>query len=631
MKPTQFKIPNPPPSQILNISQFGGINLSTIAAEIADNEAADMRNFLLDVRGALDKRKGYKRLFEPIGEGLINGMTIYRKSDGTEEFIFAHTTKLYKLDTVTNTYTMLYDGLADTIINFFTISDKLYMLDGVKYRVYDGLTVSDVVGYIPTVFTECVPSGSGNEFEQLNLITRAYKQNFSSDGTATEYQLAYYPLGTEPITGEYFDETGKHDLVEETNFTVDREKGKITLTTAIAKGVGNVTFKAYRETDNSNEILKCRVSELYGGNNDTRVFLIGSYPNRVYYSGLTTTGLDPTYFPANNLINIGATNEVITGMVKQYDTLVILKEHSMYYMRYATDDKGLGIFPVMPLNSQVGCISPYSIQLIENAPVFLSKDGVYILNQSNVRDERNVSLISEKVNKMLLTEDLKLATSIDFDSKYFLCFPTGRVYVYDYRRGVWYIWDNIYANCFLEYNRELYFGGNGIVYRFRRDDDKFKYVDDLTTTIRAYWKSKAFNFASYERNKIIKKMFLDIRPQRRTSASVYSITEDATTIKDRNNLFEYNNFDYRKSLYMTDIFNERAEHLGTYFGDIISYKTFSYNRTTYSANIFVRDFMNKVKIKKQLFVQFVIENNKNNEGLIIENMSLLYAYQNFRK
>ena len=92
-----IKPPKEPP--LYRINAFKGINVSSTPTQIDENQSPNMLNMMLDERGALNKRTGYDRIFSsPIGEGKINGMFAYRKSDGTTEFLFAHGNKLYKTD-----------------------------------------------------------------------------------------------------------------------------------------------------------------------------------------------------------------------------------------------------------------------------------------------------------------------------------------------------------------------------------------------------------------------------------------------------------------------------------------------------------------------------------------------------
>lgn len=89
-----------PPAEppLLRIEPFKGINLAVTPTQIDDHQSPDMLNMHTDEQGALNKRTGYKRIFLTLGEGKINGMAVYKRSNGATEFLFAHGGKLYKTD-----------------------------------------------------------------------------------------------------------------------------------------------------------------------------------------------------------------------------------------------------------------------------------------------------------------------------------------------------------------------------------------------------------------------------------------------------------------------------------------------------------------------------------------------------
>lgn len=90
-----------PPSRppLLTVEPFKGINLSTTPTQIDKSQSPDMLNMNIDTRGSLNKRTGYKRLFEThLGNSPINGIFEFKKGDGTKEMLFAHGGSLYRLD-----------------------------------------------------------------------------------------------------------------------------------------------------------------------------------------------------------------------------------------------------------------------------------------------------------------------------------------------------------------------------------------------------------------------------------------------------------------------------------------------------------------------------------------------------
>jgi hypothetical protein len=478
-------------------------------------------------------------------------------------------------------------------------------MDGLYMYVYDGTTISSITPYIPTIQISKNPDGGGSPNEDFNLIGNKFKDSFSGDGTKTVYQLSLNGLDSTTVTAV----VGTTTITEGSGLTVDRVNGKVTFTTAPAQGTNNVIITAGKTVSGMKDrIYKCTMAISFGGSNDTRMFISGNpnMPEYAWRSGL----YDPTYWPENGFYKYP---EKVKGFSKQYDYLVIHRETGIHQVQYEITDTGTASFPSKPINDEVGTIATNSIQIIENNPTFLSKDGVYSLVGSNVRDERNVQHVSLTVDRKLLLETgINQAVSIDYDKKYWLA-VNGNVYVLDYAQkttatpfGKWYIYDNIHASCFLEKDGYLYFGSSsdGIVYRFQKDSSNANSYNDDGQPITAYWKSKPLTFGADERKKIVEDLFIGLKPSGRTSIDISYETNarkvDLSGLKDiKFNLFDFNSLDF--------------------------------NNFTFYFSPFPKEFKVKVKEKKVTHFQLTIKNDKLNEGLTILSLVIKYSYLSFIK
>jgi hypothetical protein len=658
---------------LMRLGPFGGIDLSVTPSQVDQNHSPDMLNFHIDERGALTKRTGYERVYATsLGAGAINGMFEYRKKDGTVQFLLAHGTKLYK-QSWTSQPVQIYSGLANQSVNFFSMKDKCYIMDGVNYLVYDGTTVKEVEPYVPTLSVSKLPSGGGTHLEDFNLLGTAFKESFSSDGTSNDYflslkgldatevtilangveykegyefvvdrksgKVSFYtvpPAGTNNVIitahktygdsrTEYFTGNGINKIfnlslqeldripavevwtdngsqiiqkVEGTDYTVDYEKGQVRFLINIQTSENVIGIKSYKKLANfKNQIKKNWFHVFYGGSNDTRVFISGNpdFPNHMWRSGL----YDPSYFPENGFYKIGSDSDKIQGFSKQYDYLVIHKEFSLWNMQYEINN-GEVSFPIKPINDQVGTLAKGSIQIIENNPVSLSKDGIYALVSSNVRDERNIQYISDRIDKSLLKEiNLKNAISIDFDKKYWLA-VNGNVYIYDYVTSEWFVYDNIHASSFIERNGVLHFASSidGLLYRFK-DRDHVTAYDDDGQPINAYWVSKLFDFGLPEYQKAIQKLFVNMKPGIHTSVDVHYRTD-------------------RKG--ETFAFATRMDKL--------DFESLDFTRFGFRTSDIPQESGKKVKIKKANYLQLKLVNDQIDEGLSIDNLSIKYSLMN---
>lgn len=470
----------------------------------------------------------------------------------------------------------------------------MYFLNGTDYFSYDGVQCQNVVPYIPTLAISKPPDGGGTTFEDFNLLGAGFKDSFSADGTATVYQLSLTNLDSTAVTAV----VNNVAKVEGTDFTVDRVLGKVTFTSAPTTGTNNVIVTAYKtQTGFADRIKKCRFHVFFGGANDTRVFISGNpdFPNQIWRSGL----YDPTYWPENGFYKIGSDSDKVQGFSKQYNYLVIHKEFSLWNMNYDLVN-GVASFPIKPINDQVGTFAPRTIQSIDNNPVSLSRDGVYMLTASNVRDERNVVHISEQVDAKLLKEiDLQNVQSIDFDKKYWLAI-NGNVYIYDYLIKEWYLYDNINTSCLLERDGVLFFGSStgGVVYRFV-DETHLKPYEDDGVAIHAYWYSKLFNFDNPEHLKIVQRLFIEMKPNKHTSVKVYARSD-------------------RKG--ETLLLNTRM--------DQFDFLRLDFNRFSFVTSDIPQDTGKKVKMKKITHFQLKLENTSIDEGLGIMGLSLKWGLQN---
>lgn len=571
---------------LIKIDKFAGINQSSDYTQIALNESPDMLNMELDTKGALNKRKGYKRIMESLGEGSINGQFLYNKKDGTIVELFAHGTKLYKL---TGTVpSVIYTGLNNARVRFFVMNDICYIFDSVHYLQFDGTTVSEPVPYIPLVYMSDTANNNRVKIEDYNLLGAGFREKFVGDATNKIFQLSLTNLDATALIVKV---DGVLKTVT-TDYTVDRVTGKVTFVVAPPKNTidaNNIDITAYK-TSAANKacISKCNLTTVYGGSNDTRVLISGNpdYPNRVWRSGI----YDATYWPDLAFINVGSDNEKVMNFSKQYDSLVIIKERSLYAMSFASDANGV-FFTTKPINDQVGCVASESTQLIENNPVFLSKKGVYMLTQSAIRDERNVKLISENVNRSLLSEpNLDRAVSVDYNGKYML-FVNSKGYIYDYRAGAWYIWDNINPSSFLEKD-SLYFGSSsGMIYRFKLEGEPDAFNDD-GEPINAYWYSKLMDLGISERYKNINKIFYTMKPNSRTSIDVYKIDNTQEEVLIHSNRMDLFNF--------KEMFFDYFSFIGI--------------NLPQSRSI-------KAKIKKIAYFQVKVQNNKVGESLGVTSIS----------
>lgn len=370
---------------------------------------------------------------------------------------------------------------------------------------------------------------------------------------------------------------------ENISFSYSSETGIASFTPAPVgirgnEGIDNVVIDFTKEaTSYSDRINKCSVFDIFGGANDTRIFLSGNpdYKNCDWRSGL----YDATYFPDTGYTFVGSSNVAIVGYVKQYDTQMIVKESNqedgsvfLRTMKYVENE---AFFPIEQGATGTGAMNGRTFAYLNGEPMFLSSQGVVGVVGTNV-DYRNVIQDrSEMINRRLVREDLTRAFAVELGNKYYL-FVNGNIFVADARMRYkddlgqaqyeWYFWDKANADSATVWGNKLLFGYKGRVYIFKSDKDGSPYTDETGTTersIEAYWTTPKLYFSTVSEYKTIYDMALFFDKKERVytnlSAVIDGVDVDLGTFDSRNVLnFKRLNF---SQFAFKPLDNEKSEEI----------------------------------------------------------------------
>lgn len=280
-------------------------------------------------------------------DGKIYGIFFYRG------FMLVHSgTQLYKVED--GQKTLIYTGLARSPSCGFVYNNIFYFKDGTVYLQYDGTTLSEVAGYVPTTTIARKPAGGGTVYEDVNMLTGYRINSFLADGKSTEYYLDTTDIDSDFTPVVYI------DGVQQSDFSVDYRGGVITFNTApsapLTDGQDNVTVRflktneAYRSS-----ILNCTLLQVF----DNRVFCSGNkdYPNVVWHCSLN----DPTYFSDLDYYREGMDTAEIKGMVAGNNALWVFREPSeantnVFYHTPTIDEEYGKIYPCAHSSITMGCV-----------------------------------------------------------------------------------------------------------------------------------------------------------------------------------------------------------------------------------------------------------------------------------
>ena len=321
-----FKVPSSPKINTYVIDNFLGADFTSDASTVDETKSPNCENMIRSVPGKVRKRAGYE-LLEDFG-AYIYGVHTFHVAD--ERLVHAGT-KLYK---ITDPENPIYTGMAEHRSVSFELNMKLFILDGVAIKVYDGNTVQriDAVGYIPTLSISKNPEGGGTDYQPLNLIQPAFIEQFYVDAdhsTAKDFQLTFGNLDATTVLAWVLNSSGEWVAkTETTDFTVDRQTGKVTFVTAPGTspvtGEDNVKIQAYRTVSGyADRVNHCTIGALFGVNGaDDRLFISGNSDKGVgqdgnYYSYINydwfSQQYDPTYFADTWYSKLGSDSSAIMG------------------------------------------------------------------------------------------------------------------------------------------------------------------------------------------------------------------------------------------------------------------------------------------------------------------------------
>lgn len=224
-----YNVPAQPKINIYNIDNFMGVDFSSSILDVNERRSPNSYN-MINRNGFNEKRYGWKTV--ATCSDRING--IYTL--GSKNIV--HTgNKLYEFNLSTGVLgTLLRSDMGDRRSTGIVYESKLWILDGSKYKVYDGTSCVDVstIATIPNTIINRNPDGTGGTtLDDVNLIQPKQTVGFLGLANVKTYNLNNTSLNATTVTARKLNAQGEWvDLVENTDFTVNRTTGVVTFNTA---------------------------------------------------------------------------------------------------------------------------------------------------------------------------------------------------------------------------------------------------------------------------------------------------------------------------------------------------------------------------------------------------------------
>lgn len=429
-------------------------------------------------------------------DNTVFGLFFYKV--GNREMMLVHSgTTLYKIEDGER-QVLKETGLNPKRSNAFIYNNIWYFKDGINYLQYDGETIGEVVGYIPTTSISRTPNGGGTIYEDVNMLTGIRKNTFVADGESTEYYLDAQNIDAnfQPIV------IVDDKLVED--FEIDTTKGMIKFKTAPAKpltdGQDNVSIQ-FRKTVQGyrDRINKCTLLQVF----DNRVFFSGNqdYPNTIWHCSLN----DPTYCSDLDYYNEGLDLSPVTGMVAGNNALWVFKEPSqanttVFYHNPTIDAEYGKVYPSTHSNIATGCIGG-AINFNDDI-AFFSDRGMEAIN-GDITTEQVVAHRSSMVDSKLLSEANYKNMILEEWEGYLLVIVDNKVYLADSRNMFvnqnhneyeWFYWE-------LSKNITCTKVKDGILYLCTEDGIHTMTNDKADRTVNSHWTTPfdEFNYPHYQK------------------------------------------------------------------------------------------------------------------------------------
>lgn len=435
------------------------------------------------------------------------GMALQTAFDGPVYGIFFYKdmqlvhsgTKLYKVKD--GVKTVLFSGLKAAVSSSFTYENIWYFKDGKHYLRYDGSTIKEVEGYVPTTTIARKPGGGGTKYEDVNMLTGRRINTFLADGSGVDFLLDAMNIDTDfaPIVKV-------DDKVVTSGYKVDYAAGKISFTTAPdapkTDGRDNVSIE-FRKTSQKNRdtILNCTLLQVF----DNRVFFSGNpdYPNVIWHSSLD----DPAYVSDLDYYREGLDEAKVRGLVAGNNALWVFREPSqanttVFYHTPTIDSEYGKIYPSTHSSITTGCVGK-AINFNDDI-VFFSDRGMEGIS-GDVTTEQAVAHRSSLVDRKLLAEAGYRDMVLEEWEGYLFIFIGNKAYLADSRTAFtneghieyeFFYWDlGRKVTCSQVSQGVLYLGTEDGVYT----------LTDLDSSVESWWVTPKDKFGSAHKLKTTNK------------------------------------------------------------------------------------------------------------------------------
>lgn len=604
----QFTVPTQAKEFSTEVEYFRGVDLNNSPANVDKSRSPAAPNMIRDQVGKVRKRTGYHTV-----AAVPNGARVWAVHRLKDELLVHAGPVLYRWDGA-ETFEALGE-MAETQSRGFVFDEKLYLLDGSAYRVYDGTALLPVsaAAYVPTIIVSRLPSGGGTVYEALNLLGSKWTESFLGTESDTVYHLTAQGLDETTVQVRVLSQDGEWvEKVEGTDFTVDRAAGTVTFSTAPGlspvTGADNVQITASKEREGYADIInRCTVSAVYGvGGAPDRVFLTGN-PNKPgldYYSGFE----DPSFFPDTGYTKLSRDGAEIVGYAVLNNALAaFLREatdgRNVVVRTGTLDEDGEALFRITNTLIGQGAVAAGSFARTDREPLFLTDRGVYAITAEELTGEKYSQERSYYIASAMAAAQEKTQAQAVVYKDFYVLGLNGTLYLLDLQQKVYeknspyssyqyecYYFPQINATALWVQDGALCFAtAAGALCAFYTDVEAPDSYNDDGAAIEAYWETADFDGKAFYNAKTFTGLAVRLAAATQTGVKIYG----------------------QKQGIWNEVWDEvyDAGARARYF----DWEYIDFAKFTFSADRTPRTLYSKIKIKKVDKVRFRLQNAEHNE------------------
>lgn len=460
-----------------------------------DESVAMIDNFRITDDGSLQKRCGFKRVYNNSENAYPVSASYSLEKNGTEECYFTQGTLVKKY--VSSTQSVVDIGAISNATSkpfFFEHLDTLFLCDGNKIFTVGTSSLSESSFYIPLYGKDWPASTAGEINETPNLLWPKVAISYTLKQGTTNY-LPFGNLKISNIDALFRNGT----RVDASKYSINERYNCIALTEF---NVGDSFFALLTFTPDSE--YEAQRKALFGSTgatafyelNKNNLFFWGNETNNnVFYSTAineenakitkaytTNVGF---YVPINSFFKALSENDRIRAFIRHYDRVLIMTDSSTWItnLEELENDK----LKIKNINASIGCAIPNGCVRIENTLFSIGKDAIYAWSSSSDElNECNAYSISDPIKPLLSNnffKSCKIHLNYGKREIWFYSPYESKIWIYNYNRRAWYSFSGFTPTAFLDGGDDVRFYNNGSIFVFdqslhtdARDSAKYEIV-----------------------------------------------------------------------------------------------------------------------------------------------------------